>query len=138
LNPVIAQCGISYNKNKGTLRGMHYQMAPHQQAKLVRCSRGAIYDVIVDLRPGSATFKSWTAVELTANNRRMLYVPEGLAHGFQTLEDGTEVLYQMSDFYDPNSDRGFRWDDPAINITWPSDHRTISDKDLGFREFSAD
>src|SRR5438128_11338283 len=99
LNPRTAQCNISFNRKTGTLRGMHYQTAPHAEAKLVRCTRGAIYDVIIDLRPNSPTFKQWVAVELTAKNRRMLSIPEGFAHGFQTLMDNTEVFYQMSEFY---------------------------------------
>ena len=135
LNPNLVQCGVSFNRKKGTLRGMHYQAAPHGQAKLVRCGRGSLYDVIVDLRPGSETFKQWVAVDLSAGNRRMLYIPEGLAHGFQTLEDDTEVLYQMAEFYEPQSERGVRWDDPAFAITWPSERRTISEKDRTFGEF---
>jgi dTDP-4-dehydrorhamnose 3,5-epimerase len=135
LNPALVQCGISYNKKKGTLRGMHYQAAPQAQAKLVRCGRGSVYDVIVDVRPESATFKKWVAVELTADNRRMLYVPEGMAHGFQTLEDDTEVLYQMTEFHDSESDRGVRWDDPAFRIDWPSADRIMSERDRAFPEF---
>jgi dTDP-4-dehydrorhamnose 3,5-epimerase len=105
LNPNLVQCNISFNQNKGTLRGMHYQVAPHQEAKLVRCTRGAIYDVIIDLRPDSATFKEWVAVELTAENRRMLYIPEGMAHGFQTLEEETEVFYQIELFLNNSAAR---------------------------------
>ncbi len=132
LNPHLVQCNISFNKKKGTLRGMHYQVAPHEEAKLVRCTMGAIYDVIIDLRPESPTFKQWVAVELTALNRRMLYVPEGFAHGFQTLEDNTEVLYQMSEFYHSECARGVRWDDPAFGIKWPDGNRIISVKDLQY------
>src|SRR3954469_15391758 len=132
LNPRIVQCNVSYNKQKGTLRGMHYQAAPHAEAKLVQCIRGAIYDVMIDLRPESATFKQWLGVELTADNRRMLYIPEGFAHGFQTLEDETEVFYQMSQFYAPQSAQGLRWDDPAFQIEWPADKRIISSKDLSY------
>ncbi len=131
----FVQCNISYNKKKGTLRGMHYQAAPHQEAKLVRCTAGAIYDVIVDLRPESSTYRQWTAVELTAANRRALYVPEGFAHGFQTLCDDSEVFYQMSEFYHPESARGLRWDDPAVLIAWPVGPRTISARDQGYTEF---
>ncbi|MBM4423651.1 MAG: dTDP-4-dehydrorhamnose 3,5-epimerase [Chloroflexi bacterium] len=129
LNPRLAQCNISFNKKAGTLRGMHYQIAPYEEAKLVRCTRGAIYDVVIDLRPDSETFKHWLAVELTAENRRALYIPESFAHGFQTLVDNTEVFYQMSEFYHPEAARGVRWDDPAFGIVWPEAERDISDKD---------
>jgi dTDP-4-dehydrorhamnose 3,5-epimerase len=135
LNPRIAQCNISYNKKKGTLRGMHYQIAPHQEAKLVCCIKGAIYDVIIDLRKESSTLKQWIAVELTAENHRMLYVPEGFAHGFQTLKDDTVVFYQMSEFYHPECARGVRWDDPAFGVEWPDDIRVISDKDRQYPDF---
>ena len=121
----FVQCSISFNQKKGTLRGMHYQVAPYEEAKLVRCTMGAIYDVIIDLRSGSPTFKQWVAVELTAQNRNMLYVPEGLAHGFQSLEDDTEVFYQISEFYHPESARGIRWDDPALAIEWPAERERI-------------
>ncbi len=114
LNPRLAQCSVWYNRRKGTVRGLHYQAAPHQESKLVRCTRGAIYDVVLDLRPASASFRQWTAMELTAGNYRMLYVPEGCAHGFQTLEDDSEVLYQISEFYAPEFVRGVRWDDPLF------------------------
>lgn len=129
LNPCVAQCNISYNKKKGTLRGMHYQAEPHAEAKLVRCTRGALYDVIIDLRPQSPTFKEWTAVELTADNRRMLYIPEGFAHGFQTLENDTEVFYLMSAFYRPECSQGVRWDDSTFNIVWPEKQPIISNRD---------
>lgn len=136
LNPHLVQCNISFNKSRGTLRGIHYQAVPHQEAKLVRCTRGALYDVIIDLRPYSDTFTQWVAVELTADNHRMLYVPESFGHGFQTLDDNTEVLYQMSEFYHPDAARGMRWDDPLLNISWPScDKRTISPRDLQFEKF---
>lgn len=128
LNPRLVQCNISFNHKKGTLRGMHYQIAPHGEAKLVRCTSGAIYDVAVDLRPASPTRKQWLAVELTADNGRALYIPEGFAHGFQTVADNTEVLYQMSEFHHPQSARGFRWNDPAIGLVWPEDQRRISNK----------
>jgi len=112
---------------------MHYQVAPHEEAKVVRCTRGALYDVIVDIRPGSDTFKGWVAVELSADNYRMLYVPEGFAHGFQTLEDNTDVFYQMSEFYHPECARGVRWDDPAFAIDWPTtDTRIVSAKDSSY------
>jgi dTDP-4-dehydrorhamnose 3,5-epimerase len=136
LNPNLMQCNISFNKKKGTLRGMHYQVPPYEEAKLVRCTRGAIYDVAIDLRPESETFKQWVAVELTAENCRMLYIPEGMAHGFQTLEDNSEVFYQMTEFYVPESAKGFRWDDPVWNIDWPTcDRRVISDKDRNYPDF---
>jgi dTDP-4-dehydrorhamnose 3,5-epimerase len=135
LNPQIVQCNISYNKKKGTLRGMHYQVAPYEEARLVRCTMGAIFDVIIDLHPNSHTFKKWEAIELTATNRRMLYIPEGFAHGFQTLQDNTEVFYQMSEFYDPQSAKGVRWNDPAFEIVWPDDVRVISDRDRQYPDF---
>jgi len=135
LNQNIAQCNISYNGKKGTLRGMHYQAAPHEEAKLVRCTMGAIYDVIIDLRPDSSTFKKWIGVELTKENRRMLYVPEGFAHVFQTLEDHTEVLYQMSEFHHPEWARGVRWNDPTFGIFWPVNVEIISIGDQQYLDF---
>ena len=137
LNPDLAQCSISFNKKRGTLRGMHYQAKPHEETKVVRCTRGAIYDVIVDLRPESPTFRKWIAVELSADNRRMLYVPPGFAHGFQSLVDDTEVFYQISTFYHPGSVRGVRWDDPAFGIEWPVMERVISNKDRQYPDFAA-
>jgi dTDP-4-dehydrorhamnose 3,5-epimerase len=137
LNPRLAQSSVSFNKKKGTLRGMHYQIPPHAEAKLVRCTRGAIYDVIIDLRPESRTFKQHVAVVLTADNRRMLYVPEGLAHGFQTLQDDTEVFYQMSEFYFPEHARGVRWNDPAFGIVWPENDPTIAERDRNYPDFTA-
>ncbi len=132
----LVQCGASYNRSKGTLRGMHYQAKPHGEAKLVRVTRGAIYDVAIDLRPHSPTFKRWMAVELSLDNRKLLFLPEGLAHGFQTLADDTEVFYQMSAPYHPESARGVRWDDPAFAITWPSVERLIiSERDRSFPDF---
>lgn len=135
LNPCIVQCNISYNRKKGTLRGMHYQIAPYQEAKVVSCTRGSIYDVIIDLRPHSPTYRQWFAVELTAENFRMLYVPEGFAHGFQTLEDNTVVLYQMSEFYHQECARGVRWDDPAFGIEWRHAVGSISDSDSTYPDF---
>jgi dTDP-4-dehydrorhamnose 3,5-epimerase len=129
LNPRLAQCNISFNKKRGTLRGMHYQIDPFPEAKVVRCTMGAIYDVILDLRPESPTFKQWFAVELTVENRRALYVPEGFAHGFQTLVDNTEVFYQMSEFHHPECARGVRWDDLAFGIEWPVAISRISKAD---------
>jgi dTDP-4-dehydrorhamnose 3,5-epimerase len=138
LNPDVAQCNISYNRDAGTLRGMHYQSAPHAEDKLIRCTRGKLYDVIVDLRRESPTFKQWVAVELTGENRLMLYVPKGCAHGFLTLEDHTEVCYQMSEFYHPESSRGVRWDDPAFKIQWPSGVRAIlSERDRNWPDYPA-
>jgi dTDP-4-dehydrorhamnose 3,5-epimerase len=132
LNPRLVQCSVSFNLKNGTLRGMHYQIAPHEEAKLVRCTRGAIYDVAVDLRPASPTHKRWLGMELTADDGRALYIPEGFAHGFQTLSDNTEVFYQMSEFYHPESVRGIRWNDPQFAILWPVASKIISphDQDL--------
>lgn len=132
LNPNLVQCNISFNKKKGTLHGMHYQVAPHEEAKLVRCTKGALYDVIIDLRPDSPTFKRWFGVELTAENRKALYISEGFAHGFQTLEDSTEVFYQMSEFYHPESALGVRYDDPAFGIRLPLPVTAVSKKDLAY------
>jgi dTDP-4-dehydrorhamnose 3,5-epimerase len=129
LNPNLVQCSVSFNHKKGTLRGMHYQIAPQEEAKLVRCTRGAIYDVAVDLRPASPTRKQWLAVELTADNGRALYIPEGFAHGFQTLVDNSEVSYQMSNFYHPESARGVRWNDSQLAILWPVAEKMISQHD---------
>lgn len=136
LNPNLVQCNISFNKKKGTLRGMHYQVAPHEEAKLVHCTKGAIYDVIIDLRSSSLTFKQWIALKLTAENYKMLYIPEVFAHGFQTLEDNTEIFYQMSESYHPECARGIRWNDPTFNIKWPVDEQIISEKDLQYLSFS--
>lgn len=135
LNPQLVQCSISFNKQTGTLRGMHLQLPPCAEAKLVRCTIGAIYDVIIDLRPWSATFAQHIGVELTAENRRMLYIPEGFAHGFQTLVDNTEVAYQMSEFYAPDCARGVRWDDPAFGIQWPEEVSVISERDHDLADF---
>ena len=125
----FVQCNISFNEQKGSLRGMHYQVKPHAEAKLVRCTMGAIYDVIIDLRVDSPTFSQWISAELTARNRKMLFVPEGFAHGFQTLEDDTEVFYHMSRDHHPESSRGIRWEDPAIGIRWPRANPTVSERD---------
>lgn len=137
LNSNIVQCNISYNKKKGTLRGMHYQVKPHEEAKIVSCVKGSIYDVIIDLQPDSPTCYQWFAVELSAENYKMLYIPEGFAHGFQTLEDNTVVYYQMSEFYHPECAAGVRWDDPAFNIEWPDDERIIAVKDLQYPEVNS-
>ena len=132
------QCNISFNKIRGTTRGMHYQIAPYEETKLVRCMAGSIYDVIIDLRSESETYRRWFGVELTAANRRMLFVPEGFAHGFQTLEDNTEVFYHVSEFYTPGSERGIRWDDPTFSIDWPIEVQVISDKDKSWPDFVYD
>jgi dTDP-4-dehydrorhamnose 3,5-epimerase len=131
----IVQANTSYNKLKGTLRGMHYQRAPYAETKLVRAVRGAIVDVIVDLRPDSPTYKRWIGVELTADNRRALFVPEGFAHGFQTLEDNTDVSYQVSAFYTPGAEGGARYNDPSFDIQWPLPISVISDKDATWPDF---
>jgi len=170
LNPRLAQCNISFNSKKGTLRGMHYQTKPFEEAKLVRCVRGSIYDVIIDIRPDSATYRQWIGVELSSprfhlpssispfpvdsspltahgspstahslqltTGYKMLYIPEGFAHGFLTLEDDTEVFYQMSEFYSPESARGIRWNDPAFGIHWPLEPQVISDRDRSYPNFS--
>jgi dTDP-4-dehydrorhamnose 3,5-epimerase len=129
------QCNISYNKLRGTLRGMHFQRQPNAEAKLVRCTAGAIYDVIIDLRKGSSTFMKWTGYELTADNRRALYIPEGFAHGFQTLADDSEMFYQMFNFFSPHCAGGVRWDDRAFKIEWPLDNPIMSDKDRAYPDF---
>ena len=129
LNTNICQANISFNKSKGTLRGMHYQTAPYQEAKLVRCSRGSIYDVIIDLRKNSPTFKQWIGVELSQENYKMLYVPENFAHGFITLEDNCEINYLMSELYVPGAGATIRWNDPMFNINWPIEPTIMSEKD---------
>jgi len=133
----VAQCNISFNERKGTLRGMHYQVSPFEEAKLVRCTRGSIYDVIIDLRGDSRTFGRPFGVELTARNRRMVYIPREFAHGFQTLEHDTEVFYQMSQYYSAEHSRGVRWNDPAFGIEWPPDERIISERDQQYSDFRA-
>ena len=125
----LVQCNVSFNKLKGTLRGLHYQIPPHAEVKLVRCTKGSLFDVIVDLRKDSPTFLNWFGVELTGTNYRMLYIPEHFAHGFQTLEDDTEIFYQMSEFYEPAAARGIRWNDPCLAISWPLTNHIISTKD---------
>lgn len=135
LNPQMVQCNVSFNKVKGTLRGMHYQVPPCAEAKLVRCTRGAIYDVIIDLRRESATYKQHVSEVLSSNNYKALFIPEGFAHGFQTLEDNSEVIYQMSAFYSPEHQRGLRYNDPAFRINWPIDATVISDRDRNYEDF---
>jgi dTDP-4-dehydrorhamnose 3,5-epimerase len=128
----VVQCSTSFNSKRGTLRGMHYQIEPFAETKIVRCTRGAIHDVIIDLRRDSPTFRRHFAIALTADNRKAIYVPKGLAHGFQTLEDDSEVFYQMSQFYSSEHARGVRWDDPAFGIRWPVDIRTIAERDRSY------
>ena len=137
LNENLVQCSISFNKKKWTLRGMHYQAAPYEEAKLVRCTMGAIYDVIIDLRPSSLTFKKWYAAELSSKNYKMLYIPEGFAHGYLTLEDNSEVFYQMSEFYHPECSKGLRWNDPAFGIKWPKSKKVIATRDLEYPDFKS-
>ena len=133
----LAQCSVSFNKKRGTLRGMHYQSEPYQETKIVRCTAGSIYDVIIDMRPESATFKQWLSVELSAVNRRMIYVPVGFAHGFQSLMDNTEVFYMVSEFYQPEFSRSVRWNDPQFGIEWPHvEHRAISSRDRDYPDFA--
>ncbi len=131
----ISQCNVAHNEKAGTLRGMHWRAEPSPEAKLVRVIRGAILDVIIDLRPHSLTYLQHVAVELTADNRRALYVPQMFAHGFQTLQDDSDVFYQMSEFYDPQYDRGARWNDPAFNIQWPIANPIMNDRDLAYADF---
>jgi dTDP-4-dehydrorhamnose 3,5-epimerase len=135
LNPRLVQCNISGSSRKGTLRGIHFQAAPFAEAKLVRCTRGAIYDVVLDLRPQSPTFRDWIGVVLTAEKHNMVYVPEGCGHGFLTLQDDIEVFYQMSEFYNPEAGRGVRWDDPAFRIAWPEKVEVMSEKDRSYPDF---
>jgi dTDP-4-dehydrorhamnose 3,5-epimerase len=136
LNPDVAQCNVSFNRDSGTLRGMHFQAAPHAEEKLVRCTRGGLYDVIMDLRRESPTFKQWIGAELTEDNGRMIYIPAGFAHGFQTLTDHTEIFYQIFAFYHPESARGVRWNDPAFGIQWPAGDRVIlSERDRNWPDY---
>jgi len=135
LVPTIVQANISLNPYRGTLRGMHMQQAPCEETKFIRCTRGALFDVIIDLRPDSVTYKQWIGVELSQTNMSMLYVPKGFAHGFQTLEDETEAFYMVSEFYTPSAERGYRYNDPAFGIGWPLSVTTISDKDENWPDF---
>jgi dTDP-4-dehydrorhamnose 3,5-epimerase len=137
VNPELAHVSLSFNRRKGTLRGLHYQAAPLAEVKIVRCIRGAIFDVAVDLRASSPTFRRWTSVELTADNRLALCIPEGFAHGFQTLSDDTEIMYFISRPYSPEHSRGVRWDDQAFGIAWPADQRTINQRDRTYPDFEA-
>lgn len=136
LNSKVVQCNISRNTHQGTLRGMHFQEAPFSETKIVRCTRGAVYDVVVDLRPQSKTFKDWTALTLTEETGNMVYIPDGCAHGFLTLTDGADVFYQMSEFYKPEAARGVRWNDPAFGIHWPADVKVISERDRTYPDFA--
>lgn len=131
LNPELVQCSTSFNRRSGTLRGLHFQAEPHAEDKIVRCTRGAIFDVVADPRPASPSYRQWRGFDLTADNLAMLYVPRGVAHGFLTLRDDSEILYQMSAFYHAESARGVRWDDPALAIRWPRRPDVISDRDRG-------
>ena len=136
LNSKLTQCNISLNNKKGTLRGMHYQIKPYQETKLIRCTQGRLFDVIIDLRIDSKSFKKWLNIELNEENYKMLYVPEGFAHGFQTLEDNTEIFYQMTQNYMPNFANGIRWNDPMFNINWPIKEPILSEKDQRFTDFN--
>lgn len=129
INPALAQCNLAFNFKRGTLRGMHFQKAPHAQAKIIRATRGSLVDVIVDLREGSPSYRQWEAVELSADNHRMLFMPEGVAHGYLTLEDNTEAYYHASTPWEPSAESGVRWDDPKFGIEWPFEPSVISDKD---------
>lgn len=135
LDARFVETNISFNEKKATLRGMHYQEPPYEQVKLVRCTRGSIYDVIIDLRPDSPTFKQWFALEMSAENHRMLYVPGEFAHGYLSLEDDTEVVYQTSSYYAPEHGRGVRWNDPAFNISWPGDNLIMVERDREYPDF---
>jgi len=137
LNSRLVQCNVSFNRRAGTLRGMHYQTQPHAEAKLIRCTMGAVFDVVIDLRPTSPTFRRWFGAELTHSNRRMLYAPEGIAHGFETLVDNTEVFYQMSESFHPESAASVGWDDPAFGITWPITPTVVSKNDRQIERFAA-
>lgn len=136
LDAQLVQCSLSHNARRGTVRGMHFQRTPHEETKLVRCCRGTIHDVIVDVRPQSPTRGRWQGFELTADNGRALYIPPGFAHGFQTLVDDTDVFYMISNWYEPTSAAGVRWDDPAFGIRWPLPISVISDKDRSYPDFS--
>ena len=129
LNPDVAQSSVARNVRRGTLRGMHYQVAPYEETKLIRCITGSIFDVVVDLRPNSPTFRRWQGLELEASTGGMIYVPRGFAHGYQTLAEATEIMYLTSQFYQPSHERGVRWNDPALAIRWPIAEPILSEKD---------
>ncbi len=138
LSDTIMQCNISFNEHQGTIRGLHYQTAPYQETKMVRCFRGEIYDVVIDLRPHSTTYMSWAGVHLSSANRQMLYIPPGFAHGYQTLAPETEIFYQVDQYYHAESENGIRWDDPAFGINWPIHKNVvISDKDRAWSNFAS-
>ncbi|MCV0400961.1 MAG: dTDP-4-dehydrorhamnose 3,5-epimerase [Nitrosopumilus sp.] len=132
LNSNLSQCNISFNKNKGTVRGMHFQKKPYEEAKIIRCTKGRVFEVMIDIRINSPTFHKWISVELCEDKYEILYVPEGFALGFQTLSENTELYYQMSEYYHPEKSGGIRWNDPKIQIKWPLDCSTISKKDESF------
>jgi dTDP-4-dehydrorhamnose 3,5-epimerase len=136
LDPHVSQCSVSFNHRKGTLRGMHYQLAPFEEVKVVRCNRGSVYDVIIDLRPDSPSYKKWFGAQLDEENGKMLYIPKGFAHGFLTLADNTEVFYQMSQVFSAEHARGVRWNDPAFSIHWPAPVGIILDRDRGYPDFA--
>ena len=136
LNQNLVQCNISFNKKRGTIRGMHYQKQPYQEAKLIRCTKGSAYEVMIDLRENSKTYMQWESVELHSDEHKMLYVPEGFALGFQTLEDNTELFYQMSQFFMPEFSRGIKWDDESFRISWPLEITMISEKDGSYEPFT--
>jgi dTDP-4-dehydrorhamnose 3,5-epimerase len=136
IDPALAQCNLAFNHKRGTLRGMHFQKAPHAQAKIIRCTRGALLDVIVDLRPESPAYRQWEGVELTAENRRMLYMPDGIAHGYLTLTDEVEAYYHASTPWEPAAESGVRWNDPAFNIAWPSDDLVMIPRDRDYADFA--
>ena len=138
LDTSIVQCNVSFNKRCGTLRGLHFQRPPHAEIKLIRCTRGAVFDVIVDLRPASPTYCQWVGIDLTEENGRMIYVPEGFAHGYQTLVDSSETFYQVSAAYAPEAEGGVRWDDPAFAIAWPEvENRIMNERDRSWPDFAA-
>jgi dTDP-4-dehydrorhamnose 3,5-epimerase len=137
LDPHLNQVNVSFNKTQGTLRGLHFQAAPYEETKLIRCLRGKIYDVLVDLRADSPTYLKWEGYELTSETQKMIYAPKGMAHGFLTLDDNTEVLYVMSDGYRPESAKGLRWNDPFFHISWPNEPVVISDRDNSYPSFSS-
>ena len=136
LDTKLVQCNVSVSRKKGTLRGIHYQSKPYEETKLIRCTKGSIFDVVIDLRPKSKTFKKWQSFELNEKNYKMLYVPKGFAHGFITLQDNTEVFYQISEFFMPECVMGVRWDDPAFKIKWPLKPIIISEKDRNYEFFN--
>ena len=138
LSSKIQQCSISFNEKQGTVRGMHYQVSPYEEEKIVCCIKGKIYDVVIDLRPQSPTYNQWESFELNSMNYQMIYIPKGFAHGYQTLEDNTEVFYLMSEIYEPSKADGIRWNDPAFSIPWPCDMTKISERDKSFLDYKVE